>query len=350
RLRGVVRPVRCVDQVRGAAEGLDFAAHRDGHKSLQDRGVREQNLRARSRLDDAVDDGALSVDAGIDDRRVFDRDGAARYRLDQAGVDIGVAGNAAGIRAVVVDENRGSDAGGLDQVEVEELIVDLELALQRRLEGAEVGDRVAGVDDQQPAVAGQERRSVDGSLVDEGQVAVASADIAAAFDEVVDIDKRGTVDAQDEIVRGRPEHFDRAVHDQRRIDAGGVDLDQSGIGQAADRERAGGDVERGAEIDGEAADGIEVIIVRLAGLNDDGVERRGRRKARLPVQRIEVPVAEPVPDEEVRIGDENRLKVVINRIEKAAEQAAASIRIEVEGRAELIEIDRRRERRQVDRA
>ena len=109
------------------------------------------------------------------------------------------------------------------------------------------------------AVAADHRGCVDGGLVDERQLAVAGADVAAAFDQVAGIDERraGAEAAENEVARGRAHHGDDAAARQRdlavdhqcRIDPRRIDQDQAGIGETAHRKRARSHVESGAGLD-----------------------------------------------------------------------------------------------------
>src|SRR4029077_15237584 len=134
-------------------------------------GVLQHDLGAPTSKDQAVDDGARAR-PGIDDRGVLDQKLAAIDRLDQAGIAVGVAGNiAVDGAAVVVDEDQGAGAVGLDGAEVEEAVLDQELALVDRLDNAQILHGVAGVDQQLPAVAVEDRPSRDDaiSFIDEGE-------------------------------------------------------------------------------------------------------------------------------------------------------------------------------------
>ena len=59
---------------------------------------------------------------------------------------------------------------------------------------------------------------------------------------------------------------------------------QGAGGETADRQRALEDIECRPEIDGEVGNRIVGEVVRLAALDDDDVDRFGRRKAGVPVR------------------------------------------------------------------
>ena len=80
----------------------------------------------------------------------------------------------------------------------------------RRLHQAVVVDLIAGIDGQEAVVG------IDGAEILKRQIAVAAADRAGALDGVVDIDQHraGAGSAEDVVLAGRAQHFDRAAADQ----------------------------------------------------------------------------------------------------------------------------------------